>query len=115
MDYSHHRTLFSSPSTELTSTASALTHSLPTDLAVQSLWSDLIKSGLGMIMSPQYNASTMWDLAVCAFGLESRVATRCYILEAVALIRCFQLFTNKDPNNYSADAMKFGQLTDTSH
>ncbi len=67
-------------------------------------------SGLRAVRSAQYNAASLYQLADAAFTFEERIATGCFMLQAVALVQCFCLINNQDPLQHEKDANGFGQF-----
>lgn len=70
----------------------------------------VLHSGLRVVLSPQYDAATLYNLAETAFAFEERIATGCFLLEAVALVQCFRLHHGKDPIQHEQEANAFGQF-----
>lgn len=81
-----------------------------TSTCLASFHAHVTASGLRAVRSAQYSAASLYYLADAAFNFEERIATGCFILQAVALVQCFRLFSNQDPLQHEKDANNFGQF-----
>jgi len=75
--------------------------------SLASFHAHIAASGLRVVRSAQYDAESLYQLADAAFTFEERIATGCFILQAVALVQCFCLFCGLDPLQHEKEANQF--------
>jgi len=75
--------------------------------SLSSFHAHIAASGLRVVRSAQYDAESLYQLADAAFTFEERIATGCFILQAVALVQCFCLFCGLDPLQHEKEANQF--------
>lgn len=64
--------------------------------------------GLSVVRSPGYDVATLQRIARESLVCEEQLATGCYLIQAAAIVQCWQMENNRAPRNNDSEVIAYG-------